>query len=98
MKPDSGAKLSQVPIAQKPVREARTKSKMPIWRRDEAGRPVSLVITSAGRKTIEIGDDGAAKTSAKRAGKPVSSEATTATSAKAGGAVPAAGREETRET
>jgi hypothetical protein len=97
-KPGSVAKLFQALIAQKLVREVRTKSRMPIWRRDEAGRPVSLVITSAGRKAIETNEDSAAKISAKRTGKPVSGEATTATSAKVSGAVPTAGREETQET
>ena len=61
MKPAALAKLSQTLIAQDLVREVRTKSKMPIWRRDAAGRPLSLVITEAGKAAIENGEDGATK-------------------------------------
>ena len=61
MKPASLAKLSQTLIAQDLVREVRTKSKMPIWRRDAARRPLSLVITRAGKAAIESREDGATK-------------------------------------
>jgi Protein of unknown function (DUF3489) len=61
MKPASLAKLSQALIAQELVREVRTKSKMPIWRRDVAGRPLSLVITRAGKAAIESRKEGATK-------------------------------------
>jgi hypothetical protein len=61
MKPASLTKLSQALIAQELVREVRTKSKMPIWRRDAAKRPLSLVITRAGIAAIESGEEGATK-------------------------------------
>ncbi|HEY8006517.1 MAG TPA: DUF3489 domain-containing protein [Methylocella sp.] len=53
MNPTSRVSLSQTLMAQDLVREVRTKSKMPIWRRDAAGRPLSLVITRAGKAAIE---------------------------------------------
>ena len=61
MMPASLAKLSQALIAQDLVREVRTKSKMPIWRRDAARRPLSLVITRAGKAAIESRKEGATK-------------------------------------
>jgi hypothetical protein len=61
MKPASLTKLSQALIAQELVREVRTKSKMPIWRRDAAKRPLSPVITRAGKAAIESGEEGATK-------------------------------------
>ena len=61
MKPASRARLSQTLMAQDLVREVRTKSKMPIWRRDAAGRPLSLVITRAGKAAIESRKEGATK-------------------------------------
>lgn len=61
MKPASLAKLSLALIEQDLVREVLTKSKMPIWRRDVAGRPLSLVITRAGKAAIESRKEGATK-------------------------------------
>jgi hypothetical protein len=61
MKPASLAKLSQALIEQELGREVRTKSKMPIWRRDAARRPLSLVITRAGKAAIESRKEGATK-------------------------------------
>jgi hypothetical protein len=61
MKPASLAKLSQVLIARQLMREVRTKSKMPIWRRDTARRPLSLVITRAGKAAIASREEGAPK-------------------------------------
>jgi hypothetical protein len=61
MKPASLARLSQTLMAQDLVREMRTKSKMPVWRRDAAGRPLSLVITRAGKAAIESRKQGATK-------------------------------------
>ena len=42
------------------MREARSKSGMPIWRVDKDDRPISLVITRAGRKAIGVDEDVAA--------------------------------------
>ncbi len=87
MKPASLAKLSQALIAQELVREVRTKSKMPIWRRDAAGRPLSLVITRAGKAAIESREEGATKifekAAAKRGRRAVSGRAGEAPGAKA---------------
>ncbi|HEY8007433.1 MAG TPA: hypothetical protein VIE66_11700 [Methylocella sp.] len=44
MKPASRARLSQTLMAQDLIREVRTKSKMPIWRRDAAGRSLGSPI------------------------------------------------------
>ena len=51
-------------VARKLMREIRQKGDLPIWREDEAGRNVSLVLTRAGRDAVSIaeaaGDDVAA--------------------------------------
>ncbi|WGJ15303.1 DUF3489 domain-containing protein [Methylocapsa sp. D3K7] len=72
MMPASLAKLSQALIAQDLVREVRTKSKMPVWRRDAAGRPLSLVISRAGKATIESATKIFEKATANRGRKGVS--------------------------
>ena len=78
MKPASRARLSQTLMAQNLVGEMRTKSKMPVWRRDAVGRPLSLVITRAGKAAIESRKKGATKIDEKQVlGKP--SEAPNAT-------------------
>jgi len=87
MKPASLAKLSQALIAQDLLREVRTKSKMPIWRRDAAGRPLSLVITPAGKVVVERNGEGATKifetATANRGRRGVSGKAAEAPGAKA---------------
>jgi Protein of unknown function (DUF3489) len=44
-------------VARKLMREARPKPGMPIWRQDEDGRSISLVITRAGRDAIGVAED-----------------------------------------
>jgi IS5 family transposase len=87
MKPASLAKLSQALIAQELVREVRTKPKMPVWRRDAARRPLSLVITRAGKAAIESREEGATRifenAAAKRGVRGVSKKVAEAPGAKA---------------
>ncbi len=40
-------------IGRKLMREARSKPGMPVWRRDDCGRDMSLILTAAGRRAIE---------------------------------------------
>ena len=68
----AAAKVGSSLVARKLMREVRTKPGMPIWRADENGRSVSLIITRAGRDAIGV--DSAAKTN-----QPVSNKDSTAT-------------------
>ena len=43
-------------VARKLMRETRAKPGMPVWRSDEEGRGISLIITKAGRKAINADD------------------------------------------
>lgn len=54
------AKVGTSLVARKLMREMRAKSGMPVWREDEDGRGVSLMITRAGRKALGVEDDGTA--------------------------------------
>ncbi len=47
-------------VTRKLVREVRSKPGMPVWRKDEDDRPISLMITRAGRDAIGVEEDGAA--------------------------------------
>jgi hypothetical protein len=49
-------KLGQSMVEQKLMREVRAKGGMPVWRIDEDGRPISLIITKAGRAAISPSD------------------------------------------
>jgi hypothetical protein len=44
-------------IAKGLVREARTRADMSVWRRNEAGRSVALIVTKLGREAIKGDDD-----------------------------------------
>lgn len=48
----AAAKIASSLVARKLMREIKAKPNLPVWRRDEAGKPVSLVITRAGRDAI----------------------------------------------
>ena len=48
-----GARL----LACKLMRELRSKPGMPVWREDDEGRPISLMITRAGRDAIGVDED-----------------------------------------
>lgn len=51
-----GARL----VSRKVIREVRSKPGMPVWRQGEDGRPISLIITGAGRDAIGVEEDSAA--------------------------------------
>jgi Protein of unknown function (DUF3489) len=48
-------------VARKLMRETRSKPGMPVWRDDDDGRPISLMITRAGRDAIGVDEDEKAK-------------------------------------
>ena len=50
----AAAKIGSSLIGRKLMREIRSKPSMPIWRADENGRSMSLVVTRAGRNAIGI--------------------------------------------
>jgi hypothetical protein len=50
------AKVGTSLIARKLMREVRAKPGMPVWRHDEDGLPISLMITKAGQKAIGLED------------------------------------------
>jgi hypothetical protein len=50
-------KFAATLIAKGLVREVRAKADMPVWRRNEAGRAVALVVTKLGREAIKGNDD-----------------------------------------
>lgn len=49
-------KLAASLVDRKLMREIRAKPGMPVWRKGEDDRPLSLVVTSAGRKMIHVED------------------------------------------
>jgi Protein of unknown function (DUF3489) len=51
-------KLAATLIGQGLVREARAKPGMPVWRRDEKGRALALVVTKLGRAAIDVPQEG----------------------------------------
>jgi hypothetical protein len=53
----AASKVGSSLVARKLMREVRSKSDMPIWRVDNDDRPISLVITRAGRKPIGVDED-----------------------------------------
>lgn len=57
MNAGAASKVAGALIRRKLMREVRTKPGMPIWRQDDNGRNLSLVITKAGRKVIGVDDD-----------------------------------------
>jgi hypothetical protein len=56
MRPAALLKLGQSMVDQRLMREVRAKGGMPVWRIDEDGRPISLIITKAGRAAIRPSD------------------------------------------
>jgi len=56
----AASKVGSSLVARKLMREARSKSGMPIWRVNKDDRPISLVITRAGRDAIGVDEDAAA--------------------------------------
>jgi hypothetical protein len=56
LRPAALLKLRQSLVDQKLMREVRAKRGMPIWRIDDGGQPISLIITKAGRVAISLSD------------------------------------------
>src|SRR5271157_1281049 len=48
-------------VTRKLMREVRSKPGMPVWREGEDGRPISLIITRAGRDAIGVEEDAPAE-------------------------------------
>ncbi len=48
-------------VSRKLTREVRSKPGMPVWRQGEDGRPISLIITRAGRDAIGVEEDALAE-------------------------------------
>ena len=48
-------------VTRKLMREMRPKPGMPVWREGEDGRPISLMITRAGRDAIGVEEDATAE-------------------------------------
>jgi len=54
----AAARVGSSLVTRKLMREIRSKPGMPIWREDEDGRRISLIITRAGRDAIGVADEG----------------------------------------
>jgi hypothetical protein len=55
----AAAKVGASLVARKLMREVRARTGMPVWRIDEDGRRVSLIIARAGRYAIGVAEDAA---------------------------------------
>src|SRR5208282_5711927 len=55
----AASKVGSSLVARKLMREVRSKSGMPIWRKGDDERPISLMITRAGRNAIGVDEDAA---------------------------------------
>jgi uncharacterized protein DUF3489 len=53
----AASKVGASLVTRKLMREVRSKPGMPVWRQGEDGRPVSLIITRAGRDAIGVDED-----------------------------------------
>lgn len=53
----AAAKVGASLVARKLMREIRSKPDMPVWREDQQGRRMSLIITRAGRNAIAVEDE-----------------------------------------
>jgi hypothetical protein len=70
----AAAKVGSSLVGRKLMREIRAKAGMPVWRKDENGRNISLVIMRAGRDAIGV-EDFAGKTHASVVSGPKPSKA-----------------------
>jgi Protein of unknown function (DUF3489) len=61
----AAAKVGSSLVVRRLMREIRAKLGVPVWREDERGRRVSLIITRAGRDAIGVADDGEPPTALK---------------------------------
>ena len=57
MNKPAASKVGASLVARKLMREARSKPGMLVWREDKDGRPISLIITRAGRDAIGVEED-----------------------------------------
>jgi hypothetical protein len=57
----TASKVGASLVTRKLMREVRSKPGMPVWRKGEDGRPISLMITRAGRDSIRVGEDAPAE-------------------------------------
>src|SRR5450631_4525696 len=82
----AAAKIGGSLVVRRLMREIRAKPGMPVWRTDDDGRRVSLIITRAGRDAIGVADDaGETQTPLEtRSAKPGSATAATENSPAAG--------------
>ena len=53
----AASKVGASLVTRKLMREVRSKPGMPVWRQGEDGRPISLIITRAGRDAIGVEED-----------------------------------------
>ena len=86
MNKTAAAKVGASLVVRRLMREIRAKPGMPVWRMDDDGRRVSLIITRAGRDMIGVEDD-AGETQPQfetRSAKPSSATATAANPPTAG--------------
>ena len=73
----AASKVGASLVTRKLVREARSKPGMPVWRRGEDGRPISLIITRAGRDAIGVEEDAPAEAQRPSNERPKEKEALT---------------------
>jgi len=66
----AASKVGASLLARKLVRELRSKAGMPVWRKDDDGRSISLMITRAGRDAIGVDEDKEAIQTPRSDGKP----------------------------
>ena len=57
----AASKVGASLVTRKLMREVRSKPGMPVWRQGEDDRPISLIITRAGRDAIGVEEDGTAE-------------------------------------
>jgi hypothetical protein len=57
----AASKVGEGLVSRKLMREVRSKPGLPVWRQGEDGRPISLIITRAGRDAIGVEEDARAK-------------------------------------
>lgn len=74
----AASKVGSSLVVRKLMREIRSKPGMPIWRKGEDDRPISLVITRAGRDAIGVDEDAATGTPRANSKRPDAQDVSTA--------------------
>ena len=54
----AASKVGASLVKRKLMREVRSKPGLPVWREDQDGRPISMMITRAGREAIGVEEGG----------------------------------------